>query len=137
MITFVPLRKHIVRNIAAPLMAACLCCAGVTNASAGTLPATVKLPVRDTILVQVQTSSKKHKIRLYPNASHEVLFFSVEGDAGKAYQLFIFNMEGSLVKQANIKNNQTTVLNNIEKGNYLFEVFSNDERIENGQVIIR
>ncbi|MFT3825077.1 MAG: T9SS type A sorting domain-containing protein [Chitinophagaceae bacterium] len=136
MIILIPFRKHIVRITTASVIAACICFAG--NTQAGTLPSTGNnLPVRDTILVQVQTSSKKHKIKLYPNASHEVLFFSVEGDAGKAYQLFMFNMEGVLVKQANIKNNQTTVLNNIEKGNYLFEVFSNDQRIENGQVIIR
>ena len=37
----------------------------------------------------------------------------------------------------NIKNKETTVIDNIEKGNYLFEVFSDDERIENGQVIIK
>ena len=55
----------------------------------------------------------------------------------KVYQLFLFDVEGNLVKQANIKNKQTTVIDNIEKGNYLFEVFSDDERIENGQVIVR
>jgi hypothetical protein len=91
----------------------------------------------DTILVQKQTTSKKHRIKLYPNAEHDVLFFSVRGSEGKAYQLFLFDVAGNLIKQANIKNKQTTVIDNIEKGNYLFEVFSDDERIENGQVIIR
>jgi hypothetical protein len=42
-----------------------------------------------------------------------------------------------LVKQVNIRNRQTTVLNRIEKGSYVFEVFSDDERIENGQVIVK
>jgi hypothetical protein len=74
---------------------------------------------------------------LYPNAEHDVLFFSVRGSETKAYQLFLFDIAGTLIKQANIKGRQTTVIDNIEKGNYLFEVFSDDERIENGQVIIR
>ena len=91
----------------------------------------------DTILVQKQTTSKKHRIKLYPNAEQDVLFFSVRGYEGKVYQLFLFDVAGNLIRQANVKGRQTTVIDNIEKGNYLFEVFSDDERIENGQVIIR
>jgi hypothetical protein len=91
----------------------------------------------DTILVQKQVNTRKHKIKLYPNANHQVLFFSASGEDGKVYQLFLFNVEGKLVKQANIRNKETTVLNNMGKGNYLYEVFSDDERLENGQVIIR
>ena len=90
----------------------------------------------DSIIVHKQITSKKHKIKLYPNASHQVLFFSASGKNGKVYQLYLFNIEGQLVKQVNINNKQTTILNNIDKGNYLFEVFSDDERIENGQVIV-
>ena len=93
--------------------------------------------ISDTILVQKQQVSKKHGIRLYPDASQQVLFFGAKGIYGKAYQLYIFDVEGKLVKQVNIKNKQTTVLENIEKGDYMFEVFSDDERIENGQVIVR
>lgn len=96
-----------------------------------------KISHSDTILVQKQQVSKKHGIRLYPDAGHHVLFFGAKGIYGKAYQLFIFDVEGKLVKQVNIKNKQTTVLENIDKGDYLFEVFSDDERIENGQVIVR
>jgi hypothetical protein len=92
---------------------------------------------KDTILVQKQQTNRRHKIKLYPNANHEVLFFSARGVDGKVYQLFLFDIEGNLVKQVNIKNKQTTIVNNIAKGNYLFEVFSDDERIENGQVIVR
>jgi len=91
----------------------------------------------DTILVQKAQVSKKNKIKLYPNASHEVLFFSAAGEEGKVYQLFLFDLDGKLVKQVNIRNRQTTVLNRIAKGSYLFEVFSDDERIENGQVIVK
>jgi hypothetical protein len=94
-------------------------------------------PLRDTILIQKQQVSRKHGIRLYPDAGHHVLFFGAKGIYGRAYQLYIFDVEGKLVKQVNIKNKQTTVLENIEKGDYLFEVFSDDERIENGQVIVR
>jgi hypothetical protein len=91
----------------------------------------------DSIVVEKQFTSKKHKIRLYPNATQQVLFFSASGEEGIIYQLFLFDIDGHLVKQANIKNKQTTVININEKGIYLFEVFIEDKRIESGKVMVR
>ena len=109
--------------------------AGANTTFGCTLP--VPTYSNDTVLIQKQVISKKQKIRLFQNDDQSALFFSVRGLEGKVYQLFIFDVTGNLVSQANIKSKQTTVIDNIEKGNYLFEVFSDDERIENGQVIIR
>lgn len=91
----------------------------------------------DSIVVEKQFTSRKYKIRLYPNANQQVLFFSASGEEGKIYQFFLFDMDGKLVKQANIKNKQTTVINNLDKGVFLFQVFSDDEPIENGKVTVR
>ena len=92
----------------------------------------------DTIVIhKQQVGSRKHGIKLYPDANHQVLFFSAKGSYGKAYQIYIFDIDGRLVKQANIKYKQTTVLENIEKGDYSFEVFSDDQRIEQGKVTVR
>jgi len=90
-----------------------------------------------TILVNKSQSSKKNNIRLYPDARRQVLFFSANGENKKIYQLYLFDMDGKLVNQAAIRNRETTVLTNIAEGNYLFEVFSDDERIENGQLSVR
>jgi hypothetical protein len=98
------------------------------------------LPQKDTIhSIQVNKAqaSKKHKIRLYPDARQQVLFFSANGEDGKVYQLFLFDMDGRLVSQTHIRNKETTVLTNISEGNFLFEVFTDDERIENGQLTVR
>jgi hypothetical protein len=128
-------RKHCsARNIS--VLFAITLLSTAANSSFGR-PLSVPTYSYDTILVQKQTTSKKHKIRLYQDAEQDVLFFSVRGAEGKVYQLFLFDVAGTLIKQANIKSKQTTIIDNIEKGSYLFEVFSDDERIENGQVIIR
>jgi hypothetical protein len=135
----VPGKKYTGHAISLLAVTALLCV--VFQCTASACPISSPLSRADTILVQKQTISKKYKIKLYPSATHEVLFFSASGSSndadGKVYQLYIFDMKGNLVKQANIRNKQTTVLNNIEKGSYLFEIFSNDERIENGQLIVR
>jgi hypothetical protein len=90
-----------------------------------------------TIVVNKSLISKKYKIGLYPDARRQVLFFSVNGEEKKVYQLYLFDMEGKLSRQATIRNRETTVLTDITDGNYLFEVFSNDERIENGQLTVK
>ncbi len=89
--------------------------------------------------IQVSTaqSSKKHKIKLYPDAKQQVLFFSANGADGKVYQLYLFDMDGRLVNQTRIRNRETTVLTNITEGNFLFEVFTDDQRIENGQLTVK
>lgn len=133
--TTVPVRKRIATRL--PILGLVILLLGALSSSAKNNSISPFSSDRDTIRVQKQLKSKKHKIKLYPNASHQVLFFSANGQQGRVYQFYLFDMEGKLVKQANIRNNQTTVLNKIEKGNYLFEVFSDDERIENGLVIVR
>jgi hypothetical protein len=134
-LTVVPVRKRAAIGVALPVIITLMLAASFSPATGCPVP--VRTYPNDTILVQKQITSKKYRIKLYPDANNEVLFFSARGNDEKLYQLFMFNMDGKLVKQANIKNKQITVLENIEKGNYLFEIFSDDERIENGQVIIR
>ena len=87
---------------------------------------------RDTIEIVKAQTNRKYKVRMYPNAQHTVLFFYASGVSGKVYQLYLFDIDGKLAKQTHIRNKETTVLTNIVKGSYTFEVFSDDERIENG-----
>ena len=93
--------------------------------------------VRDTMYITKAQTNRKYKVRMYPNADHNVLFFSASGQNGKVYQLYLFDLDGHLAKQTHIRNKETTVLTNIVKGSYTFEVFSDDERIENGVLTIK
>ena len=139
----VPLRKTLLSLNALPKGLAILglalsvqCTVFAANLPGGQNPN----PGSDTIhsiQVSKSQSSKKHKIRLYPDARQQVLFFSANGEDGKVYQLFLFDMDGRLVSQTHIRNKETTVLTNISEGNFLFEVFTDDERIENGQLTVR
>ena len=92
---------------------------------------------QDSIIVTKTQTNKKYKVKLYPNANREILFFSASGEDGKVYQFYLFDMDGKLVKQTQIRNRETTLISKIEKGTYLFEVFSDDERIENGNLTVK
>jgi hypothetical protein len=89
------------------------------------------------ITVSKDKTSRKHKVKIYPDANRKGIFFNVSGVKGKVYQFFLFDLNGKLVKQTNIRSRQTAMLNKIEKGTYLFEVFSDDERIETGKVDVK
>ncbi|MEJ7737287.1 MAG: T9SS type A sorting domain-containing protein [Chitinophagaceae bacterium] len=94
-------------------------------------------PYHGSIIIKISQHSKIHRIKLYPNVTNEVLFFMAQGEQGKIYQLFVFDMDGKLVKQTQVNNRETTVLSAFEKGDYLIEIFSNDERIENGSISVK
>jgi hypothetical protein len=130
--TIVPLKRILTALIITAALVLLL-----TYSFAAPLPGGAPSGVRDTILITKAQTNKKYKVRIYPNAQHTVLFFSASGQNGKVYQLYVFDLDGKLAKQTHIKNKETTVLTNIVKGKYTFEVFSDDERIENGLLTIR
>lgn len=132
---FVPLKQTTARSVPMLVVALIISMHSFSRPSTGHTFSPVSY--LDSIVVEKQFSSRKHRVRLYPNADQQVLFFSASGEEKKIYQLFVFDMDGTLVKQANIKSRQTTVVTGIEKGVYLFEVFTNDERIETGKITVR
>jgi hypothetical protein len=107
------------------------------NSKSIATPRPLRTIAGDSIVIQKKNTSRSQKISLYADASQKVLFFNVHGVDGKVYQLYVFDMSGNVVKQSEIRNKQTSVIKNIEKGVYLFEVFSNDDRIGNGQIAVK
>jgi hypothetical protein len=116
------------------LLMVMFCTVAFANDSFGNAAAT---PHGDTIYIQKNTVNKLHRVSIYPDASQKVVFFSVRGQEGKVYQLYVFDVDGKLVRQTETRNKQTTILKHIEKGVYFFEVFSDDLRIGNGQIAVR
>ena len=94
-------------------------------------------PYKDSIVVNKMLTSKKYKIKIYPGANQEVLFFNASGEDGKVYQFYLFDLDGTLIKQTQIRNKQTSIITNFNKGCFTFEIFSDDEHIENGTLTIK
>ena len=91
----------------------------------------------DTIQIEKNTLFRAAKISLYTDVKQKVVFFSVRGEEGKVYLLYLFDIEGRMVKQTETRNKQTSVIKGIDKGVYLFEVFSDDTRIGNGRIAVK
>lgn len=131
--TFMPGTRYVPKQVMCMLLALAVMMLVQNAATASPLP----LQYADSIVINKLLISKKYKVKIYPNARQEVIFFNASGEDGKVYQLFVFDVEGNLVKQTQIRNKQTTMMANFNKGCYTFEVFSDDEHIENGTLTIK
>lgn len=116
-------------KFAALIMMLCVCMSNASLANGA--------PHTDTISIQKNIVKKSYRISLYPDANQKVMFFSVRGLEGKVYQLYVFDINGKLIKQAETRNKETIVLKGIDKGVYQFEVLTDDVRIGNGQIAVR
>jgi hypothetical protein len=114
-----------------------LCMSACPVSFSAALPVTRHNSPRFQILVSKTQNNKKHRMRLYSNDREDQILFSVNGPEGNTYQLYLFDMDGHMVTQANAGSRETRVLNGIERGNYLFEVFTHDEQVESGQLTIK
>jgi hypothetical protein len=52
-------------------------------------------------------------------------------------QFYMFNISGELVKEYNINGSQKIIISQLPKGIYLYEFFSNDERLKNGEIELK
>ena len=93
--------------------------------------------LHDSIIVKVLQSKKPSVFELYPDVSQEVLLFTAKGEKGKIYQLFLFNIDGKLLRQTQVHSKETSLLSGLTKGDYLFEILSNDDRVGGGNITVR
>ena len=91
----------------------------------------------DSILIYKKILNRSYKIGLYPDAEQKAVFFTVKGAEGKVYQLYLFDLDGNLVKQMVLRNKQTSFFGEMERGTYSFDVFCDDDKIGNGQIAFR
>ncbi|MDP4129202.1 MAG: T9SS type A sorting domain-containing protein [Bacteroidota bacterium] len=89
------------------------------------------------VVVTKNQNSKRHKIRLFTASDSKTLLFTVDGVNGNQYTLYVFDLEGKLVTQSAIRNHETSILPEINSGGYLYEVFVNDQKVENGMLTVR
>jgi hypothetical protein len=101
-----------------------------------------KIPVASkathySVVVNKTQNSKKPRIRLYASAGTDKVLCSVNGIQGKKYEIFIFNLYSQLVTQMTMRSGETSTLDNVTRGSYIFEVLVDDEHVEHGQLTVK
>ena len=49
----------------------------------------------------------------------------------------MFDMEGKLINEADLRARETSITKKLTTGKYLFEIFRDDQRIENGTLTVK
>jgi Secretion system C-terminal sorting domain len=79
---------------------------------------------------------KRDAVRLSPNPTFDGKV-SVVSQIPDAVHFYIFDLDGTMVYQATLKNKEEKKIDNLAKGTYTYDVFQNDESIEEGKIIVK
>jgi len=91
----------------------------------------------DTSVFRKLSGNKNQNIQLFSNSGKQMILFSAKFKQKKNYRFYMFDMDGKLVAENNLDNKQGVEFTNMQRGNYYFEILSNDDRIENGTLTIK
>src|SRR5579871_5722002 len=100
-------------------------------------PKKTRTDLQDSILVSKISENKDYNIELSSGNSPHKLLISVNKQQKKIYRFYLFDINGNLKAQIDIRSNEKVAFVNIDKGNYYYEIMNNDERIENGQLTVK
>jgi len=85
--------------------------------------------------LKVRTSVSRNNVRLYPNPSPNGTI-TVNSTVNEPLHFYVFDLEGTLLHRITLKGKEQRTITNLERGTYMYDVFKNDESIEQGKIIV-
>ena len=85
--------------------------------------------------LKVRTEVSKNNVRLYPNPSPNGTV-TINSTVNESLHFYVFDLEGTLLHRLTLKGKQKKTITNLERGTYMYDVFKNDESIEQGKIIV-
>ena len=85
--------------------------------------------------LKVKTSVFKNNVRLHPNPSPNGTI-TVNSTVNESLHFYVFDLEGTLLHRITLKGKEQKTIKNLERGTYTYDVFKNDESIEQGKIIV-
>ena len=82
------------------------------------------------------TVEKKNSIKLYPNPSPDGII-TVNSTITEPLHFYVFDLEGTLLHRIALKGKEQRTISDLKKGTYMYDVFKNDESIEQGKIIVK
>jgi hypothetical protein len=96
---------------------------------------TISNNLSDSPEVKKKIRIKKNVVKIYPNPSFGRI--NISATTTQPLHFYIFDLEGTLIYQAVLKNKDRKNIDNLKKGTYMYDVFENDESIEEGKIIVK
>lgn len=84
----------------------------------------------------ITDDSKKKVVKLFPNPTTDGKVNVVATEPGVLH-LYVFDNSGTLTKQVQLTNKSKQTIEGLNKGEYEYDVFKNDESIERGKIVVK
>lgn len=123
--------KTRIRIVLAGLLIAVAC-----NAFAAMHNAESDQPVADSLFIKPFFTGKKNVVRLYPNPTFDGSI-NINAHTDKELHFYIFDVDAVLLYRTTLKGEEKRVIPDLKKGVYTYDVFENDESIEQGSIIVK
>lgn len=86
---------------------------------------------------RVSSSRNNSSVKIYPDIVKRVMHVVAKDNEGTGIDFFVFDMEGTIVKHYKMQSGEHQKLNDLDRGKYIFRVFSGDEETATGNIEIR
>jgi len=86
---------------------------------------------------KVSSSRNNSSVKIYPDILKRVMHVVAKDNDGVDIDFFVFDLEGTIVKHYKMKSGDHQKLADLERGKYVFSVFSGDEETASGNIEIR
>ena len=80
-----------------------------------------------------ETVMARRFVKVYPDATRKVMFVEAKETRGSKIDFFVFDLEGTLMKHFKMKTGDREKISGLEKGKYVYSVFSGDEEADHGE----
>lgn len=82
-------------------------------------------------------SRNNQAVKIYPDPVKRVMHVIAKDNDGKQIDFFVFDLQGTLVDHFKMDEGDHKRLTNLDRGKYVYQVFSGDEETVAGQFEIR
>ena len=108
----------------------------LVSISAITSPLNTKedLPVQNNFSDSLSALVKKSNVRLSPNPTSNGTV-KINSNINEPLHFYVFDLEGTLLYRIALNGKAEKKITNLKKGTYTYDVFKNDESIEQGKII--
>ena len=86
---------------------------------------------------KVSSSRNNSSVKIYPDILKRVMHVVAKDNDGVDIDFFVFDLEGSIVKHYKMKSGDHEKMADLERGKYVFSVFSGDDETATGNIEIR
>jgi hypothetical protein len=83
------------------------------------------------------SSRNNDAVKIYPDAVRRIMHVVAKQNDGKEIDFFVFDLEGTLMKHYKMSSGDREKLSDLNRGKYVYHVFTGDEETATGEFEIR